>query len=244
MKQGHGHHRHGVTVDPEDLDRPSEDGGQVPARDHGALREPGGARCVELGDDVVRTRLESGIARLPGVAPRGVLGKGDVAPDGGHRRPDLGHRCVVVGAVGEHGGTGVLEDGRDLHRREAPIDGHADGTEQGAAEEHLEELDAIAVQEGHPVTRSDPVGSQGVRHPHGAFVQLPPGLRFRPQGQHGCFGLLGRPVAKHRRGRSRVVLARRVGSRHGPSIPPSDRRVARGVPAARTDAGPDPTVVG
>jgi len=43
-------------VESEDLDRTAEDGGEVPARDHGASRQPGGPRRGELAVDVARAR--------------------------------------------------------------------------------------------------------------------------------------------------------------------------------------------
>ncbi len=178
VEQRHGHHRHGVVPDPEDLDRAGQDGGDVAPGDHDALGKPGRPRGVELGDDVLGAGLEPGIGGRSGAhraEPLVEARQGHAASDGGEPRSHLLDGAGIVVSVEEDDGAGVVDDGGHLGRGQSPVDGHRDGTEQCAAEEHLEVLDAIAVEEGDPVAGADAVGGQGAGHLDGPVVELAPG---------------------------------------------------------------------
>ncbi len=62
-----------------------------------------------------------------------------------------------VGADDEHLGLGVVDDVLDLGWGEPPVDVDAHRVEQRRAEEHLEVLDAVLVEERHPILRADAV---------------------------------------------------------------------------------------
>ena len=51
----------------------------------------------------------------------------------------------------------------DLRRGEAPVDGDIRGVDLRAAEEQLEVLDAVLVEDGHAVGGADALGGERVR---------------------------------------------------------------------------------
>ena len=124
----------------------------------------------------------------------------------------------VVRPVDQHGGSGVLHDPGHLGVGEPPIDGDADRTDQCAPEEDFEELDAVSIQEGHPLASNDAIGCQRGGHLFRPFVERTPGNRLVAKREHGCVRLPRCPVAEHRRGRSGVVHVR-VSSGHLGTIP-------------------------
>ena len=147
-------------------------------RDHGALGEAGGPRGVELGHHVLGAGFEARVLGGSGVAPASRHSAN--CSSGTHRRTQVTggassfDRGRVVGSEEEHRGAGVLDDGGHLGRGQTPVDRHADRAEEGAPEEDLEVLDAVAVEERHPVARAHARRRRVPAHPSWPVVHLGP----------------------------------------------------------------------
>ena len=201
--------RHGDEVDglrPE-LPHPRghrQQGEEVVVGQHHALRAARRAARVELEGDVVRSARRVRIDGLVGADPLVVVLELLVAADHedrADRRQRVGdgvqHRHEV-GSDDEHLGLGVVDDELDLRRREAPVDVDADGVGERRAEEHLEVLDAVLVEEGDAVLRTDARPRRGRR---------PPG---RPARTARPTSLPGRRAPATRRRRRSVACVRRM----------------------------------
>ena len=149
---------------------------EVVVREHHALGPSGRAARVELERDVVgpparhRDRPAS-CSRDPRVVVLVAVivarRSGDdelehvvaeVAGDG----VEHGHE---VGTDDEHLGLAVVDDVRDLGRGEPPVDVDAHGVAERGAEDHLEVLDAVLVEERDAVLRPDAGGREARRPP-------------------------------------------------------------------------------
>jgi hypothetical protein len=148
------------------------EGVEVAVAEHHALRHPGRAGRVELQHDGVVVLRCLWILGRRGGQPGFVLLAGLDDPHvgaGGRRRREGGERS----AAGDHQpGTAVGHDHADLGRGQPQVDRGRDGTGLDRAEQHLEELDAVAVQDEHALTRLDSRGEQRLRDPARALVQL------------------------------------------------------------------------
>ena len=74
----------------------------------------------------------------------------------------------------EHLGLRVVGDVGDFRWRQTPVDVDAHGVDQRASVEHLEVLDAVLVEERHPILTADPRGLERLGHLTRALVQLRP----------------------------------------------------------------------
>ena len=138
-------------------------------RDHHALRKPGGPRRVELHRDVVGRHVDLEIVGRLRVAPFGEPGTvrsrfgGDHELDRFELRLDLLDAREELGADDQHPGGRVVEDLRDLRWREPPVHGGEHGPELHRAEQELEELRHVLVEDRHSVAALDAGGAQRVR---------------------------------------------------------------------------------
>ena len=80
--------------------------------------------------------------------------------------------------------SGVLDDGGHLRRRQTPIHRDVDRTDQRATEEEVEVRDAVAIEEGHPVSDADPVSPHGLGHSAGHGKLLSPRTALIALHQH------------------------------------------------------------
>ena len=123
----------------------------------------------------------------PGVGARSGRAGAVQHDDAAHGRQGTGHlrqRGQVIGVDHQDGRGGVIDDGRHLGGRQAPVHRHVDGTEQRPAEEHVEIGQAVPVEQGHPVTRHQPVAPARLGHPAGPPVLLRPRAPDLARHQH------------------------------------------------------------
>ena len=182
VEQRHDDEAHDVVVvGPEHLVHCGHEREQVRAREHHALRKARRARRVELDDDVVGTRLEPRVVVGVRVAPVGELRVTSVPADGQDQRRAREVRLAgvedpeEVAPDDEDLRVGVVHDVRDLGRGEPPVDRADHGADLGGAEDELEQLERVLVEEGDPVAAADAGGEQGVRHTVRDQVELPVG---------------------------------------------------------------------
>ena len=104
------------------------------------------------------------------VAPFGKAGPVRSRLGGDHQLHRLELRLDLLDAREElrphdqHQRGGVVDDLRDLRRREPPVDGREHDPELPRAKQELEELGHVLVEDGHAVTALDTGGAQCVRH--------------------------------------------------------------------------------
>ena len=115
----------------------------------------------------------------------------------GQRGRDLLAGPVVVGSVEQDGSVGVVDDGRHLGGRQAPVDRDHHRPDQRGAEEDLEELDAVPIEEGDPIAGSNPLGQKGLTGPPRPLVHFGPSDGGPVTHEHRSVGQLTSPVAKH-----------------------------------------------
>ena len=133
--------------------------------------QAGRSRRVELHRDVVGRHVEHRGRRT--VARRAIrrsrdgrcarLG-GDHELDRLELRLDLLDAREELRADDQHQRGGVVDDLRDLRRGEAPVHGREHGSELRRAEQELEELGHVLVEDRDPVAALDTGGAQRVGH--------------------------------------------------------------------------------
>ncbi len=201
VEERHGDEGDHVRADVEDLVGRLEDAGEIAGRQ--APHPWEGRSCPRCragwtGSSSVGSKPGS-LASPPDIRSRQSPQLVDAHP-GAH----IGHRCrdllagpVVVGSEEENGSVGVVDDGRHLGGGQAPVDRDHHRPDQRGAEEDLEELDAVPVEEGDPVAGPDPVGQKSPTGPPRPLVHLGPGDRALVTHEHRSVGRLAGPVAEH-----------------------------------------------
>ena len=94
-----------------------------------------------------------------------LLDRREVALD----RVEHGHELL---AHDQHLRLRVVDDVRDLGCGEPPVHRDVDGVDLRPADQDVEVLRPVLVEEGDPVLRVDALGEQGIRHAARALVQL------------------------------------------------------------------------
>ena len=79
-----------------------------------------------------------------------------------------------VGADDQHLGLGVVDDELHLGRGEPPVDVDTHGVQHRRTEGDVEVLDAVLVEERHPVLGADAGIGERLRNPRRALQQLRP----------------------------------------------------------------------
>ena len=113
-----------------------------------------------------------------------------IVDDGREVLLDLLHVRDEVGSDDEHLGPGVVDDLRDLCRRQPPVDRDADRVELGQREQHLEVLRPVLVEERHSVAGADPDARERVGDMVRALVQRPEGDGASLEVDRRRFGLV------------------------------------------------------
>src|SRR5206468_8540306 len=99
-------------------------------------------------------------------------------------------------------GPAGIEQGPDLARHQAEIDGDEHGAELGRGEQRLDEWSAVVEQHGDAVALANPECGQAIREPARALVERRVGQPARTEGN--CDGIRtprgvdGELVADHR----------------------------------------------
>jgi len=75
-------------------------------------------------------------------------------------------------------GLGIVDDLGHLRCGQPPVDGHVHRIELAAGVQHVEVGEAVLVDEGQPVSRSDALGRERLGQPIRALVALPPRARL------------------------------------------------------------------
>ena len=79
---------------------------------------------------------------------------------------------------------GVVDDVGHLRGSQPPVHRNGHPIHVGRSEDHLEELDRVLVDEGHPVLGTDTIGDQGVGHLSGPTLHLVPRHAIVTDGDH------------------------------------------------------------
>ena len=224
VEQRHGDEVDGVGAEAPHVGGDREQGEEVVVGEHDALGPTRRAARVELERDVVGpargVRVQRGVLGDPLVVVlvRGVAADHEDRPDGRQGVGDGVEHRHEVGTDDEDLRLGVVDDELDLGRGEAPVDVDAHGVGEGGAEEHLEVLDPVLVQERDAVLRTDAGRGQAGRDTARPLVQVGPRLAAVAEHQ-------GRAV-----GRVRGVLTQDVGEvldPHPRTLPACDGRSQR-----------------
>jgi hypothetical protein len=156
-------------------------GDQVAVGQQRALRPSRRARRVTQQRGIFRAHV--GLLGRPAFRDRGLVGRPRLQLDG-----------VVGEALGTRaddqcGGAGVLEDVRDLVRRQPEVDRHRARAEPVAGEQRLGELEPVVQEQRDAVARPDAGAGEPRGEARGAVVQLGVGPRNPAEHERGPVGV-------------------------------------------------------
>lgn len=140
---------------------------EVAAGELDALRGSGGAGGVQDQRGLVRADHHAGIVGRVRVAPGEIVEVGDQGVAGGVGSQGRGGRVDHQDA-----GLGVGQDGQDLGRGQAVVDGGEDRSALGRAVEDFGELRAAGADEGDAVAGGHSLALQGLGDLAGAAVEV------------------------------------------------------------------------